>query len=48
MIHSTSDGDYFSYKMNYQSILRLEYFKILTNASIRTLEWFNILTNRIK
>jgi hypothetical protein len=26
----------------------LRYFKILTNASIRTLEWLNILTNRIK
>jgi len=40
MIYSTSDRDYFSYKMNYQSISRLEYFKILTNASIRVLENF--------
>lgn len=48
MISSTSDRDYFFSKMDYQSISRLECFKILTNTSIRTLEWFNILTNRIK
>lgn len=39
MISSTSDGDYFSLKMDYQSISRLEYFEILTNASIRPLEY---------
>lgn len=38
MISSTSDRNYFSLKMNYQGISRLEYFKILTKASIRTLE----------
>ena len=38
MISSTSDRDYFSLKMNYQIISRLQYFKILTNAGIQTLE----------
>ena len=47
MIYSTSDRDYFSYKMNYQSISRLEYFKILTNASIRTLENLLIIAKHI-
>lgn len=40
MIYSTSDGDYFSSKMDFQIISRLEYFKILINASIQTLENF--------
>ena len=38
MISSTSDRDYFFSKMDYKSISRLEYFKILTNAGIQTLE----------
>jgi len=47
MISSTSDGDYFSLKMDYQSISRLECFKILTNTNIRTLENLKIIANHI-
>lgn len=47
MISLTSDGDYFFSKMDYQLISRLEYFKILTNASIRTLENLEIIAPRI-
>ena len=47
MISSTSDGDYFSLKMDYQSISRLECFKILTNTSIQTLENLLIIAKHI-
>ena len=47
MISSTSDRDYFSLKMDYQSISRLECFKILTNTSIQTLENLLIIAKHI-